>query len=423
MTTSWTTRAGVITLVALIAAAGCSSKTHAKPTGSSAPATISVSTPPAVSSPAAPPATSAVASASGSVAAPPPASTAAPAGTPSVAPTTAPAVSLAGFKPASVTFVSTTQGFVLGVQTCAAGSCTTLASTVDGGATWSYVGAVTAAITGSNPPVSKVRFATKNDGWAFGPQLWSTHNGGRTWTAQPTPGPVSDVEASGGVAYALEASCGTPPCIQGDRLLQTPVSTDGWTAISGPKLADGAGSLAPHGNTVWVVVNGGGTSTFDMVIAGGSWHRLANPCAAAGADLALVGVAPVTTSDLFELCAGDPGAGSETKVVLFSSDGGAHATATSAAPPRGGLASGIAAASTAVVAVPAASGASYVYRSADGGHTWATPLNQGDGGVGYFDVGFTTATQGVAVYGNPAQGNSSLLMTHDAGATWKPVTF
>ncbi len=268
-----------------------------------------------------------------------------------------------------------------------------------------------------------MRFATKNDGWAFGPQLWSTHNGGQTWTAQSTPGPVYDVEASGGVAYLLEATCGTEPCVQGDRLLQTPVSTDGWTAISGPKLADGAGSLAPHGSTVWVVVNGAGTSTFDMVTSASSWHRLANPCAAAGADLALVGVAPVSTSALFELCAGDPGAGSETKVVLFSSDGGVHATATSAAPARGGLASGIAAASTSVVAVPAASGGSYVYRSADGGHTWATPLSQGDGGVGYFDVGFTTATQGVAVYGNPAQGSSSLLMTHDAGATWKPVTF
>jgi photosystem II stability/assembly factor-like uncharacterized protein len=298
-----------------------------------------------------------------------------------------------------------------------------LASTIDGGAAWSLVGSLPAQITGTNPGVSKVRFATSHDGWAFGPQLWSTHDGGRTWTQQTTPGPVYDVEASGGVAYLLEASCGTQPCVQGDRLLQTPVSTDRWTAISGPKLADGQGSLAAHGNTVWVVVNGGGTSTFAMVVGGNSWHQLANPCTAAGPDLALVGVAPVSTSALFELCAGDPGAGSETKVVLFSSDGGVHATATSAAPSRGGIASGIAAASTAVVAVPAASGASYVYRSADGGHTWATPLNQGDGGVGYFDVGFTTATQGVAVYGNPAQGSSSLLMTHDAGATWKPVTF
>jgi hypothetical protein len=414
MTTSWTTRAGGIMLVAGFAAAGCSSKTHSTSAGSSAPASTPIaSSAPAVSSAASTPATSPAVSTAAST----------PATSPAAPPSSADAVSLAGFKPASVTFVSATQGFVLGAQTCATGTCTTLASTVDGGSTWTYAAAVPAAITGSNPAVSKVRFATKNDGWAFGPQLWSTHDGGRTWNQQATPGPVSDVEASGGVAYALEASCGTEPCVQGDRLLQTPVSSDAWTAISGPKLADGPGSLAPHGNTVWVVVNGGGTSTFDMVVGGSAWHRLANSCAAAGADLALVGVAPVSTTQLFELCAGDPGAGSETKVVLFSADGGAHATATSAAPARGGLASGIAAASTTVVAVPAASGASYVYRSADGGHTWGTPLNQGDGGVGYFDVGFTTATQGVAVYGNPAQGSSSLLMTHDAGATWKPVTF
>jgi hypothetical protein len=200
------------------------------------------------------------------------------------------------------------------------------------------------------------------------------------------------------------------------------VSSDGWTAISGPALPDGFGSIAAHGNTIWVIVNGGSTSTFDMVVGGNSWHRLANPCSA---DLSLAGVAPVSTTQLFLLCAGDSGAGSESKVVLFSSDGGAHATATSAAPSRGGIASGIAAASTAIVVVPASSGASYVYRSADGGHTWGTPLSQGDGGVGYYDVGFTTATQGVAVYGNPADSNmpTSLLMTHDGGATWKAVTF
>jgi len=270
-----------------------------------------------------------------------------------------------------------------------------------------------------------VRFATASDGWVFGPQLWATHNGGHTWNEITTPGPVSDVEASGGVAYALMASCGTPPCIQGDRVLKTPVSTDGWTAISGPALPDGAGSIAAHGNTMWVVVNGGGSSTFDMITGGTSWHRLPNPCTAVGADLSLVGVAPVSASNMFLLCAGNPGAGSEDKDVLFSSDGGAHAAATRAAPARGGIASGIAAASTAVVAVPASSGASYVYRSADGGHTWGTPLTQGDGGVGYYDVGFTTATQGVAVYGNPAVGNAatSLLITRDAGATWNPVTF
>ena len=177
MTTSWTTRAGAITLVALIAAAGCSSKTHSTSANSSAPAsTPPASSAPAVSSPAAP-STSAPASSGPAVSSPANPATTAPAAPPS---STA-AVSLAGFKPASVTFVSATQGFVLGAQTCATGMCTILASTVDGGSTWTYAGAGPAAVSGPNPAVSKVRFATKNDGWAFGPQLWSTHDGGHTW--------------------------------------------------------------------------------------------------------------------------------------------------------------------------------------------------------------------------------------------------
>ncbi|HWF40743.1 MAG TPA: hypothetical protein VN683_01555, partial [Acidothermaceae bacterium] len=236
MTTSWTTRAGGITLVALIAAAGCSSKTHATSASSSAPASTAVaSSAPAVSSSAAP-ATSAVASASGPTSAP--SSVPAPTTAPAAPPSGPPADALAGFEPASVTFVSSTQGFVLGgSKTCSTSTCGLLASTSDGGVNWSLVALFPAPISGPNPAVSKVRFATKNDGWAFGPQLWSTHDGGRTWTAQATPGPVYDVEASGGVAYLLEATCGTEPCVQGDRLLQTPVSSDGWTAISGPKLA------------------------------------------------------------------------------------------------------------------------------------------------------------------------------------------
>ena len=29
--------------------------------------------------------------------------------------------------------------------------------------------------------VSQVRFYNTSDGWAFGPQLWATHNGGQSW--------------------------------------------------------------------------------------------------------------------------------------------------------------------------------------------------------------------------------------------------
>ncbi len=173
-----------------------------------------------------------------------------------------------------------------------------------------------------------------------------------------------------------------------------------------------------------MVDNGGTTGTFDTSADGNSWHRLPNPCVSAGTDLALVGVAPASTSRLFLLCAGDAGAGSESKVVLISLDGGATTHLTPSAPANGGIAGTIAAAGDSVVAVSAESGATLIYRSPDVGLTWAAPFDKGDGGRGITDLGFTTSTQGVAIYGRPGEGGpSQLLMTRNAGASWAPVTF
>jgi photosystem II stability/assembly factor-like uncharacterized protein len=54
---------------------------------------------------------------------------------------------------------------------------------------------------------------------------------------------------------------------------------------------------------------------------------------------------------------------------------------------------------------------------------------QDDGGAGWADLGFTTATDGSVVYG-PADsdGNSTrrpgqLMLTDDAGATWYKIRF
>jgi photosystem II stability/assembly factor-like uncharacterized protein len=52
-----------------------------------------------------------------------------------------------------------------------------------------------------------------------------------------------------------------------------------------------------------------------------------------------------------------------------------------------------------------------------------------DGGAGWADLGFTTATDGVVVYGpadsdgNSTQRPGQLMLTDDAGATWYRVRF
>ena len=91
----------------------------------------------------------------------------------------------------------------------------------------------------------------------------------------------------------------------------------------------------------------------------------------------------------------------------------------------------IAAASATTLVVASRSAASFLYRSTDGGRTWVAAVTFLDGGVGLTDLGFTTATQGVVIHGRPTSAGSTnnastpdqLLMTHDSGATWQPVSF
>ena len=70
-----------------------------------------------------------------------------------------------------------------------------------------------------------------------------------------------------------------------------------------------------------------------------------------------------------------------------------------------------------------------LYYSGDGGAQWTTAYYEGDGGLGFNDLGFTTATDGVVVYGpalsdDNAEGRPGwLLLTSNGGASWQPVTF
>jgi len=273
--------------------------------------------------------------------------------------------------------------------------------------------------------MTKVRFANARDGWAFGPQLWATHDGGVSWHQLATTTHAFDVEASAGLVYLLESGCSTDSCAAPAKLLKAGVASDTFAAVAGALPIGTSGQLALHGKAVWVF--GGAQDSGPSYLSstdGVSWQRRANPCPQGSGPSSLAGIAPATTSTVYLLCASDPGAGSETKVVLLSTDGGATVHATAAAPARGGIAGGIAAASASVVAVGAQSGASWIYRSSDAGRTWASAFEKGDGGLGIEDLGFTTSTQGVAIYGTPGNGNpSQLLMTHDAGGTWAPVTF
>ena len=384
-----------LAVVAFLAVAGCSSGHH--PTSGSTQPSSAISTSSAVAT------TSAL---------------------PSAAPKAAASAAFpASFAPESVTFVSSQTGFVLGQVPCPTNLCYGLATTTDGGRTWRFVANLPMPPQ-QDQPVTKVRFADPRDGWVFGPQLWATHDGGVSWHQLTTPAQVSDVEASAGLVYALSTSCSLS-CSAPAKLLRAPVTSDAFVAVAGATLTTTSGWIALHGKSVWVL---GGTVgpgvTYIWSQDGSSWASPADPCPTGSEPSYLVEVAPVTTTTVYLLCSADPGAGSETKIVMLSTDGGVTAHVTPGAPAQGGLADDLAAASSSVVAVSAHSGASWIYRSADAGHTWGSAVEKDDGGMGFYDLGFTTTTQGVVVHGTPGNGNpSQLLMTRDAGATWTPVTF
>jgi len=341
-----------------------------------------------------------------------------------------------GFEPGSVSFVSATTGFVIGIDsTCAAGSCVALARTSDAGATWVSLPAPPAVYvnrlgtSASAPAVSEVRFADALDGWIYGPSLLATHDGGATWQQVDLAGSVVALEASGGFVDAVVSPCGTQETCSGSlRLEQAPATGGSFsTVLTGPTVqssSTGVLALSLHAPVGFVNLRGVGSpqdglwATRSLANPSG-WNPFANPCAVSAGYSLDAFVAPDVTS-LYSLCSGEGGAGSVMKEVVKTQGGQSTVVGQ---PPPGGDPDALAATSSGTLVVSAASAATELYRSTDGGISWST-LTFNDGGIGFNDLGFTTSTQGVVIHGQPGPPTdyaSQLLMTDDAGATWHAV--
>lgn len=357
-----------------------------------------------------------------------PAASAAPAvvATPSPSPSASPAETVApaavlGLEPASVTFVSADAGWVLGTGTCAAGPCAAIARTGDGGRTWSPAPApATAMAQGpgqATSGVSGLRFADPNDGWAFGPDLWATHDGGTTWARVTIPGlaanaPVFALETAGGIVHAVVLDGGS------FRVASSPVGSDRWS-VSPVRVPVGAGpvpavQLVLSGAAGWLVENDR-TVVGGARLANGSWVAWTPPCAD------VVGPAFLAASSPTELAAAcDVGLWSNPTGdhLYLSHDGGSTFAPSGTAAPLT-TAAMAAMASPSVVVVGGSDGTgSILIATTDAGGTWKVVERLPAGQIA--DLGFTTATQGVVIVAG-AGGSASLLMTRDGGQTWHAV--
>ncbi len=380
------------------------------------------------------------------------------------------------FQPTSVTFVSQSIGAVIG-QAGTPGHCaiiptvcTSLAGTSDYGTRWYGVSApVTGAPDGASG-VSQLRFLNARDGWAFGPELWVTHNGGAHWKQEKTYGMrVTGLETAGAGAFAIFASCtGAGPDYAAHctsfSLYSSAADSNAWQLVSGP-VADlpapgtgvgqtasgtGAGQTASGtgaGQTASasLVLVGGGTGggtgyllapsgeLLSGPLSGGAWTVASGPVVsqhvpcrpgAPGPSGQPVGTLLAANANLLVLaCTSATSTASDTqaKLVVESTDGGVHWSTIGAAPKTGIATSVAIQAQDSLVVLATDAG---IYLSADGGRTgtWQrtqpSPSGAAPGAAGFSYVGMTSPTRGVAL---PADAKlHEVYITTDGGSNWQP---
>jgi hypothetical protein len=354
------------------------------------------------------------------------------------------------FQPTSVTFVGPHTGVVIGQAgtpghcPIVADDCTSLAGTSDYGASWYGVSAPVTGAPDGSAGVGQIRFLNTSDGWAFGPQLWVTHDGGAHWTREQTGGMrVTDLETAGDRAFAIFASCtGSGPDYGAHctsvSLYSSAAGSDQWQAVPGPVtgLKPGAG-IAASASLVLVGSTGGtgyllapSGELLAGPLTGAAW-KVASPAVVSQNQPCLPGAAGPGGQPTGALLAASPGllvlvctsatstaSDTQAKALVESTDGGAQWSQAGSGPAAGIAASVAVGAQDSLVLLASDAG---LYRSGNGGSTWhlaqPSPAGAAPGEPGFSYVGMTSASNGVALPADP--GLHEVFVTTDSGASWQ----
>jgi len=314
------------------------------------------------------------------------------------------------FKPRSFTAVSLDQWWVLGTARCPAGSgtCSAIVRTADGGS--KFAGIPGPPVSGRD--VTQLRFADALDGYAFDPELWETANGGTSWTNVPTPGPVVELEAAEGEAYALTCLTGSDNC-QSMELLRSPVGSLKWRKVSTPVTLSYEAQLAVSGPDLYLL--SGIKPPLVLLYStdkAATFHKRANPCAATLGGS--VTAAADGSSTLWAACP----SGSEAATWLSTSGG------TSWVGVRGGFPNTLqlaAASSSVALAWPGKEPGppTALERTTNGGKSYSVVSSVPSSSTVLW-AGFSDPVRAYALI---ASGNATphLFQSNDGAASWRPV--
>lgn len=344
--------------------------------------------------------------------APPSTTTVAPSPTVTVPGPTAGGAVPAGFRPYSFAAVSDSEWWVLGDVACSHNPCTSLVLTTNGGATFVGLPAPPASLTdGISDPnsadgVEDIQFANPSDGFAYGPTLWATHDGGTDWRQVPTGGQVSALATADGDVFAIE----------GGSLYRSPVASDAWTSLNENDL-DGT-SLVVSGADV-VVETIYPLANRLLVSHDQGEHFVGYPPPSVG--LSCQFDEPVSEV-IWALCV----TGTDAAVTRSTDGGVSFGPFLDSQQPFVTFASLGAASSTTAVVGSLAGGGIGLYRTSDSGQTFQLTGPQLTGNPSWLFIGFTDANDGVAIadQGTNSSGVSigtTLYRTVDGGSNWYPV--
>lgn len=346
----------------------------------------------------------------------------------------------ASFKATSLTWTSPHNGWVLGTARCGTKTCTEVIGTTDAGKTWKLLGTIHVPVPQIGNPgtgVTEIRFATTKIGWAFGPGIHRTTNGGRSWTGQPIPGngkQILDLATTASTTYAIVSPCKFGAGLCGHQpltLWRTGTSTGrSWTKITLDLPSNDTADVAAHGKTVYVIdaqrnVNARRDKFYASTDGGHHFQTRPVPCDSQP-DIALVQAVPTSATHVALLCLGNLGSpqpGEATKYAYRSASTGKTDTYAGTMPAPGTTVQ-LAASPSGHFAAESSSGGSFIYINDTSTTTWHTSVFFGDGGRGWNDILYLTDSVAWIIYSPAAyfHGSGKIYVTHDAGRHWHPVT-
>jgi len=345
---------------------------------------------------------------------------------------------------AQVAFLNPEDGYGLVVEQDSGSCATSVASTTDGGSTFSPPVPVTSWSCANGYSETSLTFDEAGDGFVYGPSLYVSHDGGQTWSSQTSSGTVLAVVPVGRSVWMVVTPC-SGPTASNTCPLALDESSDGgrtWAASMTFPSVMAVGNESPPWlsltwlvraslSTAFLVVPTTGTaatvlSTFD---GGRTWRRVLVPCLGGWGE----SLSEAFDHTLWLACGGQPSAGSQLKSVVRSFDGGETWVQGSTCPPlvtsttyppcaaSNGLSGGYLSDLVALSGTTAltAGERNVVQVTHDGGKTWSptNPPFGGDDGSGAFH--FVNPQDGWVLV-NPL-GAGALWRTTDGGDQWSQV--